>query len=257
MAERSQPTSRTRVKRLPKRGHYDRPTVHAVLDAGVICHVGYAIEGLPYVTPTSYWRAGDRLYWHGSSASRMLRHLKQGVPVCVTVTHVDGFVLARSGFHHSVNYRSVMAFGTARLVPDDDKLAVLEEFVERLFPGRWPELRPPTRQELKATTVLWMDLDEVSAKIRTGPPVDDEEDYALPVWAGVLPLRMMAGAPEPDPRLIAGIAAPGYLGEVDRLFRPPPAEGSTAPRPVAAHLAHAQAADAGGVQPERETAAGA
>jgi nitroimidazol reductase NimA-like FMN-containing flavoprotein (pyridoxamine 5'-phosphate oxidase superfamily) len=257
MAERSEPTSKTRVRRLPKRGHYDRATVHAVLDAGVICHVGYAIDDQPYVTPTSYWREGDRLYWHGSSASRMLRHLKQGVPVCVTVTHVDGFVLARSGFHHSINYRSVMAFGTARLVPEDERLVVLEAFVERLFPSRWPELRPPTRQELKATTVLWMDLDEVSAKIRTGPPIDDEEDYALPVWAGVLPLRMMAGAPEPDPRLAPGVAAPGYLGEPERLFRAPEAEGSAAPGPVAAHLAHAQGPDAGGVQPEREAAAGA
>jgi len=222
MAERFQPTLKTRVRRLPKRGHYDRPTVHAVLDAGVICHVGYAIDSQPYVTPTSYWREGDRLYWHGSSASRMLRHLKQGVPACVTVTHVDGFVLARSGFHHSINYRSVMAFGTAQLVPEADKLAVLENFVERLFPGRWLELRPPTRQELKATTVLWMDLDEVSAKIRTGPPVDDEEDYALPVWAGVLPLRATAGLPEPDPRLAPGIDAPAYL-DLSGLLRPPPA----------------------------------
>jgi hypothetical protein len=147
--------------------------------------------------------------------------LKQGVPACVTVTHVDGFVLARSGFHHSINYRSVMAFGIARLVPDEDKLAVLEAFVERLFPGRWPELRPPTRQELKATTVLWMDLDEASAKIRTGPPIDDEEDYDLPVWAGVLPLGVALGAPQPDPRLMPGIAAPGYLRHVGELLRPP------------------------------------
>jgi nitroimidazol reductase NimA-like FMN-containing flavoprotein (pyridoxamine 5'-phosphate oxidase superfamily) len=223
MAECFQPTLKTRVKRLPKRGHYDRPTVHAVLDAGFICHVGYAIDGQPYVTPTSYWRERDRLYWHGSSASRMLRHLKQGVPACVTVTHVDGFVLARSGFHHSINYRSVMAFGIAQLVPDADKLAVLENFVERLFPGRWPELRPPTGQELKATTVLWMDLDEVSAKIRTGPPVDDEEDYALPVWAGVLPLRTMVDALEPDSRLAPGIAVPSYLDQLSRLLRRPPA----------------------------------
>ncbi len=221
MAERSQPTLKTRVRRLPKRGHYDAETVHAVLDAGMICHVGYAIDGQPYVTPTSYWRHGDRLYWHGSSASRMLRRLKQGVPVCVTVTHVDGFVLARSGFHHSMNYRSVMAFGIAQLVPDADKLAVLEDFVERLFPGRWPELRPPTRQELKATTVLWMELSEVSAKIRTGPPIDDEEDYTLPVWAGVLPLGAAAGPPEPDPRLAPGIAPPGYLGHPSRLLRAP------------------------------------
>ncbi len=145
----------------------------------------------------------------------MLRHLKQGVPVCVTVTHVDGFVLARSGFHHSVNYRSVMAFGIAQLVPDEAKLAVLEDFVERLFPGRWPELRPPTRQELKATTVLWMDLDEVSAKIRTGPPIDDEEDYALPVWAGVLPLGITTSADRSPTRAsTAGVAPPAYLSHV-------------------------------------------
>jgi nitroimidazol reductase NimA-like FMN-containing flavoprotein (pyridoxamine 5'-phosphate oxidase superfamily) len=210
-------TARTRVRRLPKRGHYDRATVHAVLDAGVLCHVGYVIDGQPHVTPTCHWRHGDRLYWHGSSASRMLRHLKQGVPACVTVTHLDGFVLARSGFHHSVNYRSVMAFGSAQLVPDAAKLEALEHFVERLFPGRWDELRPPTAQEVKATTVVWMDLDEVSAKIRTGPPVDDEEDYDVPVWAGVLPVASMPGAPEPDPRLAAGIALPGYLTDL----RPP------------------------------------
>jgi uncharacterized protein len=204
-------TARTRVRRLPKRGHYDRDTVHAVLDAGILCHVGYVIDDQPYVTPTCHWRHADRLYWHGSSASRMLRHLKQGVPACVTVTHLDGFVLARSGFHHSVNYRSVMALGRARLVPDEAKLDALEHFVERLFPGRWDELRPPTAQEIKATTVLWMDLDEVSAKIRTGPPVDDEEDYALPVWAGVLPVSSVRGMPEPDARLVPGIVLPDYL----------------------------------------------
>jgi nitroimidazol reductase NimA-like FMN-containing flavoprotein (pyridoxamine 5'-phosphate oxidase superfamily) len=204
-------TARTRVRRLPKRGHYDRDTVHAVLDAGVLCHVGYVIDDQPYVTPTCHWRHGDRLYWHGSSASRMLRHLKQGVPACVTVTHLDGFVLARSGFHHSVNYRSVMALGRARLVPDEAKLEALEGFVERLFPGRWAELRAPTVQEIKATTVLWLDLDEVSAKIRTGPPIDDEDDYALPVWAGVLPVSSVRGMPEPDPRLAPGIPQPDYL----------------------------------------------
>ena len=199
------------MRRLPKRGHYERETVHAVLDAGVICHVGYVIDGQPYVTPTCHWRHGDRLYWHGSSASRMLRHLKQGVPACVTVTHLDGFVLARSGFHHSINYRSVMALGQARPVPDEGKLEALRDFVERLFPGRWDELRPPTAQEVKATTVLWMDLDEVSAKIRTGPPVDDEPDYALPTWAGVLPVTPVTGTPQPDPRLGPGTVLPAYL----------------------------------------------
>jgi nitroimidazol reductase NimA-like FMN-containing flavoprotein (pyridoxamine 5'-phosphate oxidase superfamily) len=141
----------------------------------------------------------------------MLREVKKGIPVCVTVTHFDGFVLARSGFHHSINYRSVMAFGHAELVPDDEKLTVLEDFVERLFPGRWPELRPPTVQELKATTVVRMKLEEVSAKIRTGQPVDDEEDYALPIWAGVVPVTSGLGAAEPDPRLVQGVETPSYV----------------------------------------------
>ena len=152
----------------------------------------------------------------------MLRHLKQGVPACVTVTHLDGFVLARSGFHHSINYRSVMALGHARLVPDEAKLEALRDFVERLFPGRWDELRPPTAQEIKATTVLWMDLDEVSAKIRTGPPVDDEEDYALPVWAGVLPVSSRRGMPEPDARLAPDVALPAYLRPDGRRASGPP-----------------------------------
>jgi nitroimidazol reductase NimA-like FMN-containing flavoprotein (pyridoxamine 5'-phosphate oxidase superfamily) len=206
------PTPRTRVKRLPKRGHYDRETVYAILDAGVICHVGYAIEGQPFVTPTSYWREGDHVYWHGSSASRMLRKLEQGIAACLTVTLVDGFVLARSGFHHSINYRSVMALGTARPVTDPQaKLAALENFIERVFPGRWPELRPVTEQELKATTVLGMALDEVSAKLRTGGPIDDEPDYALPIWAGILPIGVAAGSPEPDARLFPGTKLPAYL----------------------------------------------
>ena len=205
-------TARTRVKRLPKRAHYDRETVHAILDAGAICHVGYVIGGQPYVTPTAYWRHGGRVYWHGSSASRMLRALDKGVTACLTVTHLDGFVLARSGFHHSINYRSVMALGTAFAVRDKaEKLAALEAFVERLFPGRWAEVRAPNEQELKATTVLWMELAEVSAKIRTGPPIDDEQDYALSCWAGVLPLAAAAGPPRADPRLAAGIPIPEYL----------------------------------------------
>lgn len=217
MADRYDPTPRTRIRRLPKRASYDHAAVHAVLDAGVLCHVGYVIDGQPYVTPTLYWRHGQRLYWHGSSASRMLRHLKAGVQACVTVSHLDGLVLARSGFHHSVNYRAVMALGTARLVPDEDKQGVLEDFVDRLLPGRWPELRPVTRQELKATTVVWMELEEVSAKIRTGMPIDDEEDYDLPVWAGVVPITTQLGAPQPDPRLRERTPLPAYLQEAGRL----------------------------------------
>ncbi len=199
-------TSRTRVKRLGERGHYDRAVVYAILDAGLICHVGYTIDGQPFVTPTGYWRHADRLYWHGSAASRMLRTLTGGVPACVTVTHLDGLVMARSGFNQSMNYRSVMALGTARSVSDAaEKAMALKAFTERVAPGRWDEIRSPTRQELKATSVLWMDLDEVSAKVRSGPPHDDEADYELPIWAGVVPVSFSLGAPEPDPRLAPGV----------------------------------------------------
>lgn len=209
------PTKRSRIKRLPKRAHYDRATVHAILDAGAMCHVGYVIDGEPYVTPTAYWRKGEHVYWHGSSASRMLRTIAAGSPVCLTVTHLDGLVMARSAFHHSVNYRSVMVFGNATVVTDRDaKLAALEDFVERLYPGRWAELRPVNEQELKATTVLGMDLSEASAKIRTGPPVDDEEDYALPIWAGVVPVTIATGAPIDDARNLPGVARPGNLGAI-------------------------------------------
>lgn len=205
-------TERTTVRRVPQRASYDRTTVHAILDAGVICHVGYTVEGQPYVTPTLYWRDEDRVYWHGSSASRMVRVLTNGVPACFAVTHLDGLVLARSGFHHSANYRSVMAFGTARaLETPAEKEMALERFAERLFPGRWSDVREPNDQELKGTVILWMDLEEVSAKIRTGPPVDDEADYARPVWAGVLPLMSVTGMPQPDPRLVPGIPLPPAL----------------------------------------------
>lgn len=203
---------KTKVRRLPERGHYDRETVYRILDAGFVCHVGYVIDDQPFVTPTSYWRAGGRVYWHGSSASRMLRTVAKGIKACLTVTHVDGLVLARSGFHHSINYRAVMAFGTAELISDPaHKVEALKDFVERLFPGRWDTLRPPTTQELKATTVLSMVLDEVSAKVRVGPPKDDEEDYALPIWAGVVPLTVTPGAAGPDPRLLAGVELPDHV----------------------------------------------
>jgi nitroimidazol reductase NimA-like FMN-containing flavoprotein (pyridoxamine 5'-phosphate oxidase superfamily) len=207
------PSSRTRVKRLADRGRYDAETIHAILDAALLCHIGYVIEGRPYVTPTTFWRDGTRVYWHGSSASRMLEHQAAGAEVCFSATHVDGFVMARSGFHHSINYRSVMAFGRALPVLDaDEKRAALDGFVERLFPGRAQELRPATSQELKATLVLSMALDEASAKIRTGPPKDDEEDYASPVWAGVLPVLPPACGPAiPDARLDPGTALPPYL----------------------------------------------
>lgn len=208
------PSPRTRVRRLPKRGRYDAATVHAIIDAAYVCHVGYLFDGHPYVTPTAHWRSGDRVYWHGSSASRMLRTLQgSGVPCCLTVTVLDGLVLARSAFHHSMNYRSVMALGTARAVTErDEKEAALRAFVERIVPGRWDELRPVTTQELKATAVLWMELDEASAKVRTGPPVDDEADYAIPVWAGVLPVELRLGRPIPDPRLDGRVRPPRVVG---------------------------------------------
>ncbi len=199
MADQS-PTPRTKLTRAPDRGHHDRETIDAILDAGLLCHVAYVLDGAPVVTPTLYWRHENRVYWHGSSASRMLRK-SAGTEVCLTVSHLDGIVLARSGFHSSINYRSVMLFGTAEQVPDEDAPAVLDHFIEHLAPGRLETLRPPTTQELKATTILSMQIEEASAKVRTGPPGDDEEDYALPTWAGVIPVTTTLGDPIPDPRL--------------------------------------------------------
>jgi nitroimidazol reductase NimA-like FMN-containing flavoprotein (pyridoxamine 5'-phosphate oxidase superfamily) len=201
------PTDRTQVKRLAKRGVYDKAQVHAILDEGFLCHVGFAVDGQPYVIPTGYARVDETVYIHGSAASRMLRTLDEGVDVCLTVTLVDGFVLARSAFHHSMNYRSVVVLGKARLVTDtQEKVAALRSFTNHILPGRWDEVRQPTEQELKATSVLALPLDEVSAKVRTGPPIDDEEDYAFPVWAGVVPLRSRVAEPVPDVRVPAGIS---------------------------------------------------
>jgi hypothetical protein len=211
-------TPRSRVKRLPKRGRHDFETVARVLDAGFLCHVGYVIDGKPYVTPTSYWREGAHVYWHGSSASRMLRTLEGGVDACLTVALVDGLVLARSAFHHSINYRSVMLFGQAHKVEDPAfKAKALENFVERMYPGRWQTLRPATALELKATTVLHMKIDEGAAKARSGPPIDDDEDYGWPVWAGVVPVRTVLGAAHDDGRLAAGVEQPSYLGALEHL----------------------------------------
>jgi nitroimidazol reductase NimA-like FMN-containing flavoprotein (pyridoxamine 5'-phosphate oxidase superfamily) len=208
---KSAPTSRTRVRRLPKRGVYERSAIDAILDEGLVCHVGFVHDGHPVVIPTLYARVGDIVYVHGSAASRMLRTIASGVEACLTVTLLDGLVLARSAFHHSANYRSVVVFGHAQVVEEPTaKLAALEAFAERAVAGRWAEVRKPTAKELKATTVLSLPLDEASAKIRTGPPVDDEEDYALDVWAGVIPLRLVAGEPVPDPRLHDGVAVPEY-----------------------------------------------
>jgi nitroimidazol reductase NimA-like FMN-containing flavoprotein (pyridoxamine 5'-phosphate oxidase superfamily) len=200
------PTGRTQVHRLPKRGVYDKAQVHAILDEGLICHVGFTAGDQTYVIPTGYVRVDDRIYIHGSPASRMLGELKQGIDLCLTVTLLDGLVLARSAFHHSMNYRSVVVLGKARLVADPaEKVAALAAFVDHVVPGRWQEARQPTAKELQATYVLALPLTEVSAKVRTGPPIDDEEDYGLAVWAGVVPLRLDAGAPLADPRLAPGI----------------------------------------------------
>jgi len=205
-----QKTKRTTLTRNPKRADYDRGVVNEIIDATSLCHVSYIIDGRPYVTPTLQWREGDTIYWHGSSASRFLRQIV-GKEVCMSITHFDGIVLARSAFHHSINYRSVMLFGEATKIEDDEKNQLLENFVEALIPGRWETLRPMTDQEAKATTVFSMPIDEGSAKVRTGPPVDDDEDYELPIWAGVLPMSTTLHAPEPDPKNAAGLEVPEHV----------------------------------------------
>ena len=212
-----QQSDRTRVKRIPKRGHCDRETINAILDEGIICHVGFVAGGQPYVIPTGYARVGDELYIHGSAASRMLRQLSKGVDVCVTVTLLDGLVLARSAFHHSMNYRSVVILGKAELVTEtNEKNKALEALTEHFVPGRWAEVRWPTELELKATSVLKLPITEASAKIRTGDPVDDDEDYSMNVWAGVIPLTMAASEPIPDAKLNDGIAVPEHVSKYRR-----------------------------------------
>jgi len=223
-------TARTTVKRLPKRGVYERQAIYQILDEGLICHVGFIAEDHPVVIPTGYARVGDELYIHGSQASRMLRTLASGVDVCVTVTLLDGLVLARSAFHHSMNYRSVVVFGRATEVHEHTKkLQALRAFSEHMIAGRWDEVRQPNEQELRATTVLALPLTEGSAKVRTGPPLDDEEDYRLPVWAGVIPLSLTAGLPLPDPRLAPDTLVPRYcypysrsgdFGTGEEMFNP-------------------------------------
>ncbi len=199
-------TDRTRVRRIPKRGLYDRESIYAVLDASFICHVGFVVDGQPYVIPTGYARRGDTLLIHGSSASRMLRDLSEGVDVCVTVTILDGLVLARSAFNHSMNYRSAVVLGKAAVITGDkEKSEALLALSEHFIRGRWDEVRPPTELELKATTVLSLPIDEASAKVRDGGPVDDDEDYELDVWAGVLPMQMTIGEPIADSKLKDGI----------------------------------------------------
>jgi uncharacterized protein len=208
-------TGRTRVRRLPERAAYDRETVHAILDEGFLCHVGFVVDGQPYVVPTGYARIGETVYLHGSTGSRL--GLRPGMDVCVTVTLVDGLVLARSAFHHSMNYRSVMAVGRTRPIRDpDEKEAALRALVEHIVPGRSAEVRGPNRRELAATAVLALPLVEVSAKVRTGPPKEDDPDYALPFWAGVLPLALTPGEPDPDPRLDPPVPLPPHVASWSR-----------------------------------------
>lgn len=205
-------TGRSELRRLPTRGSHDLETINKILDAGFLAHVGFCVQGQPFVIPTLYGRDGEKLYLHGSAASRMLRELKTGVPACVTVTLVDGLVLARSAFHHSMNYRSVVAFGTANEISDPTlKEKALRVISEHLIAGRWNDVRGPSQQELKATTALEFSIEEASAKIRSGPPLDEEEDYALPVWAGVLPLELTTRMPVADPRLAGEPNAPEYV----------------------------------------------
>lgn len=205
------PSERTRVKRLNKRAMYDAETVHGILDAMPVCSVGYVFKGAPFVTTTLQWREGDHIFWHGSAASRMLEAC-ENAEVCVSVSIIDGFVMARSAFNHSCNYRSVMVFGTARKIADPaEKELRLRNFTEQLWPGRWDMLRPVTAKEIKATTVLTLALDESSAKVRSGPPGDDEEDYALPIWAGVIPVKTQILPPTDDPRLMPDLAPPPHI----------------------------------------------
>jgi nitroimidazol reductase NimA-like FMN-containing flavoprotein (pyridoxamine 5'-phosphate oxidase superfamily) len=217
MSDNYVPTARTRVVREAHRGVYDRATAYQILDEGFVCHLGFVVDGQPFVIPTGYGRAGDNLYIHGSAASRMLRNLDQGIPVCITVTLLDGLVLARSIFNHSMNYRSVVVLGTAVAVQDpQEKLEALRQLSEHILPRRWAESRQPNERELKATLVMRLPITEFSAKVRQGPPIDDEEDYAFPTWAGVIPLQMVAGEPIADLRLDPAREVPPYAQHYSR-----------------------------------------
>jgi nitroimidazol reductase NimA-like FMN-containing flavoprotein (pyridoxamine 5'-phosphate oxidase superfamily) len=217
MSQPYTPTPRTRLVREADRAVYDREAAYRILDEGFLCHVGFVADGQPFVIPTSYGRNGDSLYIHGSAASRMLRNLKDGVPVCVTVTLLEGLVLARSIFNHSMNYRSVVVLGKATLVDDpEEKLEALRLLSEHIIPGRWADARQPNERELKATSVLRLPIEEFSAKVRQGPVVDDEEDYSFPTWAGVVPLEMKWGPPLDDTRLSENIVAPAYARRYSR-----------------------------------------
>jgi uncharacterized protein len=217
LPEQKPTTERTRVVREPQRGVYDRETIYKILDEGLVCHVGFSVDGQTFVIPTLYARVDDAIYFHGSAASRMLRNVAEGANVCLTVTLTDGIVLARSVFNHSMNYRSVVALGKAMLVDGlQEKLEALHAFTEKILPGRWEDARQPNEKELKATNILRLPLTEVSAKVRTGPPEDDTPDYELPVWAGVIPLRVAAGAPIRDERCDLGISPPAYAAHYGR-----------------------------------------
>jgi nitroimidazol reductase NimA-like FMN-containing flavoprotein (pyridoxamine 5'-phosphate oxidase superfamily) len=217
MSEPQPPTARTRVVREPHRGVYDREAAYQILDEAFLCHVGFVVDGQPFVIPTSYGRKDADLFIHGSAASRMLRQMKDSVPLCVTVTLLDGLVLARSIFNHSMNYRSVVILGKATLVDDRaEKLAALQILSDHILPGRWVESRQPNEQELKATSVLRLPIEEFSAKVRVGPPIDDDEDMSFPTWAGVVPLEMMAGTPIDDAGLPPGKSAPEYAKHYSR-----------------------------------------
>ena len=217
MSKPQVPTQRTRVVREPDRGAYDRETAYRILDEAFLCHVGFVVDGQPFVIPTSFGRKDATLYIHGSAASRMLRQMKQGVPVCITVTLLDGLVLARSVFNHSMNYRSVVILGKATLVDNpEEKLAALRVLSEHILPGRWDDARRPNERELKATSVLRVPIEEFSSKVRSGPPIDDEEDYSFPTWAGVIPLEMTVGTTINDPRLDPGRTVPEYVRSYSR-----------------------------------------
>jgi len=211
------PTSRTKVRRLAARGSYDREVIYAILDEALICHVGFVDEGQPVVIPTIHVRIGDRIHLHGSNASRMLSRLREGVPACVTVTLLDGLVLARSAFHHSMNYRSVVIFGRAEETKGrEQKLEVFERLVEHVVQGRWADARPPSEEEINATTLVSLPISEASAKIRSGPASDDEQDYSLPIWAGVIPLELRAAPPLADEKLASSIPTPNYVTNYHR-----------------------------------------
>ena len=218
MSEAQMPTGRTRVVREPDRGVYDREVIYSILDEAFLCHVGFSVDGQPYVIPTSYGRQDANLFIHGSAASRMLRQMKEGISVCITVTLLDGLVLARSVFNHSMNYRSVVILGKATLVDEPaEKLNALRVLSEHIIPRRWDDVRQPNEKELKATSVLRVPIDEFSAKVRTGPPIDDEDDYSFPTWAGVIPLETRVGEPTPDSRLADAQKVPEYLRNYSRI----------------------------------------